>query len=405
MNKGHLSGYFTTAVSKKLSAVEVNPQRSNQHEFNGSKELKKVFTDQSRMTYSAKFIWIQEENAALAEEGFVTWYDSRENHPFRTEFRLYFSGNPVMSLASEGDTLFIARRTDDTILLIVAASKSTIESQLFWLFGLSAYSGTEYQFSDIEASQDRELDYASRFILEELGIEVEEPENDRLDYLLRDFGLKFPTTQDFTALARRTIPVQPDSIESPDDALIAYMEWEEKLFRRMERRIVAARMSDGFIHEGEQDVDGFLAFSLGVQNRRKSRAGYAFESHITYIFNTNKLVFTGTAKTENKARPDFLFPSEEAYHNPDFPVDRLIMMGAKTTCKDRWRQILSEAAKIKYKHLLTLEPGISENQTQEMKSHNLQLILPKSLHRTYQPSQRSQLMTLRDFIGYVKERQ
>jgi hypothetical protein len=31
------------------------------------------------------------------------------------------------------------------------------------------------------------------------------------------------------------------------------------------------------------------------------------------------------------------------------------MLGAKTTCKDRWRQVLTEAIKIPHKHLFTLE--------------------------------------------------
>ena len=59
------------------------------------------------------------------------------------------------------------------------------------------------------------------------------------------------------------------------------------------------------------------------------------------------------------------------------------MLGAKSTCKDRWRQVLSEAQRIPNKHLLTLEPGISENQTDEMQAKRLQLILPAQLHATY----------------------
>ena len=42
------------------------------------------------------------------------------------------------------------------------------------------------------------------------------------------------------------------------------------------------------------------------------------------------------------------------------------MLGAKSTCKDRWRQVLAEDEKISRKHLLTLEPGISEPQTHQM---------------------------------------
>lgn len=37
----------------------------------------------------------------------VTWYDAREKHESRSEFRLYFQGNAVMSEASEGDNIII----------------------------------------------------------------------------------------------------------------------------------------------------------------------------------------------------------------------------------------------------------------------------------------------------------
>jgi len=73
----------------------------------------------------------------------------------------------------------------------------------------------------------------------------------------------------------------------------------------------------------------------------------------------------------------------------------------KSTCKDRWRQVLSEGKRVKTKHLLTLEPGISENQTNEMQANSLQLVLPESLHDSYSHEQREWLFSLREFIGYV----
>jgi Lon protease-like protein len=109
--------------------------------------------------------------------------------------------------------------------------------------------------------------------------------------------------------------------------------------------------------------------------------------------------------TENKAKPDFIFPGINEYHNPQFPDVHLTMLGVKSTCKDRWRQVLSEAARINKKHLFTLEPGISENQTSEMTANSLTLVLPKSLHNSYKPAQQSNLVQLADFIELVKSRQ
>ncbi len=109
--------------------------------------------------------------------------------------------------------------------------------------------------------------------------------------------------------------------------------------------------------------------------------------------------------TENRAKPDFIFPGISRYHDPEFPATHLTMLGVKSTCKDRWRQVLSEAKRIDNKHLFTLEPGISENQTAEMAENKLTLVLPKSLHDSYKPAQKAGLMELSDFIGLARNRQ
>ena len=73
------------------------------------------------------------------------------------------------------------------------------------------------------------MDFAARYILDELGIELEEPEADHLDTLIRKFGLKFPTTREFSALAGGSIP-KSSIIDAPDETLLAWIEREEQLF-------------------------------------------------------------------------------------------------------------------------------------------------------------------------------
>jgi hypothetical protein len=81
------------------------------------------------------------------------------------------------------------------------------------------------------------------------------------------------------------------------------------------------------------------------------------------------------------------------------------MLGAKTTCKDRWRQVLAEAKRIDHKHLLTLEAAISAHQTDEMQAHNLQLVIPRGLHSTFTPTQQRTLLDLAAFTAMVRERE
>jgi orotidine-5'-phosphate decarboxylase len=81
------------------------------------------------------------------------------------------------------------------------------------------------------------------------------------------------------------------------------------------------------------------------------------------------------------------------------------MLGVKSTCKDRWRQVLSEAERIKAKHLLTLEPGISANQTQEMRANKLNLIVPLDIQNTYKPAQLKHILDVKTFLHLVEKRQ
>lgn len=404
MQRGFLSQYFEGVAIKRLSAVEVNTSVSNQHEFNGSRPLRNLFGDERR-THNARFLWLAGENEGITSDGRITWYDARENHPTRSEYRLYFNSNDVMDAAKENDLLIVAKRPDEEIYMIVVPADSTLENQLLWLFGIEQI-GFNFNFQAIEDGHDPEVDYAVRYILEELGIEIEEPDTVFLDTVLEPYlsNGRFPTTSEFSTLARRTLrDVSP--VEEPDSTLLKWMEHEEKLFKRLERHIVAKRLEQGFRDEESTDVEGFIQFSLSVHNRRKSRVGYALENHIEEIFKIHNVTYSRTAITENKSKPDFLFPGIDFYHDPAFPPSRLTMLGVKSTCKDRWRQVLAEANRIQTKHLFTLEPGISENQTDEMQSNNLQLVLPQRLHETYKPSQRGWLMNLNSFIQLVRERQ
>ncbi len=179
------------------------------------------------------------------------------------------------------------------------------------------------------------------------------------------------------------------------------MEREEILFRTLERYLIADRLSHGFNNE----VDEFISYSLSVQNRRKSRVGLALENHLEVIFQECSIRYKRTAATENKSKPDFLFPGAAEYHDPAFDPVRLTMLGVKSTCKDRWRQVLAEANRIERKHLLTLETAISANQTDEMKDKKLQLVIPGGLHKTYTPAQREWLMNLSEFTSLLRTRQ
>lgn len=395
-----LADHFTGAASKTLSAVEASPERSNQHEFNGTGALKALFGEGARETMPARFFRFREEDeTALTADGFLTWYDARERHPTRSEYRLYFPSNDVTALAKEGDVILFARRPDGSVFVILADPSGTVWNQLAWLFGLGRDAGPAFEFAD--TTKAAESGFAARFILSELGIEEEPPGDQWLDQILARFGSRFPSTAEFSAFARDTLPgiASPDD---PDHVLLLRMEHEEVLFRELERHIITDRLATGFTKDGAIDTDQFIAFSLSVQNRRKSRAGYAFAHHVEAALQESNVPYKREATTEKRNAADFLFPGEAAYHDTSFPAANLRMLAVKTTCKDRWRQVLSEADRIPTKHLLTLEPAISLAQTDEMQSQSLQLVLPAPLHATFRPQQQAWLMSFREFLQLVR---
>jgi len=324
MRKGYLSNYFTGIAAKKLSNVESNPDVSNQHEFNGVAQLKKLFGTERRKV-RAQFLYLSdEEDQRISSDGFLTWYDARENHPTRSEYRLYFPSNDVTNISEADDLLIISKLQDDSYVVIITPSESTFESQLVWLFGIS--SDLEgFDAKVFENQEDKELDYASKFILEELGLEIEETDENFLDLIFENFGKSFPSTKAFSKFSRSTLP-EISAKENPDKALLEWFQREELLFKTLEEYLVSQRLEKGF-----EDVDSFISYSLSVHNKRKSRAGYALENHLRQVFDEFDLYYSHGAITENRSRPDFLFPEIEKYKDENYPENCLSMLGVCRT--------------------------------------------------------------------------
>lgn len=111
----NLSLVLKPACIKTLSAVEAQPNRSNQHEFNGVVELKQIFGI-SGFSQSARFSM---RGTSISTDANVTWYDARAAHPTRTEHRLYFQTNSVMSQAQAGDNIIVGFDTSKNLHIVL----------------------------------------------------------------------------------------------------------------------------------------------------------------------------------------------------------------------------------------------------------------------------------------------
>lgn len=240
-------------------------------------------------------------------------------------------------------------------------------------------------------------------IIEKTNYNLESLELIEMNKFIDSLDVEFPTSQVMSQKARELYNdiygKREYVVRDPDNIIVAWTDTEYRLFRYLEHKRYSSIITDGFT-----SVDEFIKKANVVLNRRKSRAGKSLENHLSNIFDNNNIIYSSQEKTEGNKKPDFIFPTISNYNDKSFPADNLIFLGAKTTCKDRWRQVLNEANRIPNKHLFTLQQGISPQQLDEMKSENVTLVVPQIYISTYPMKKREDIWNLKKFISYVKEK-
>lgn len=211
--------------------------------------------------------------------------------------------------------------------------------------------------------------------------------------------IKFPSGEE---IIQRTLAKRPPAAMNPDMRLLRRRQCEYEMFLSVEEAVYLPRITG----ETFSSIDGFLSLAQTILQSRKSRSGNSLELHAREIMKEEGFVaettFSHRPVIEGGKRPDFIFPSKAAYADSSFPDSRLRMLAAKTTCKDRWRQVINEANRVRTKHLLTLQEGVSEGQFEEMRGAGVQLVVPSGLHNSFPTSVRPHLVTLESFLGDVR---
>lgn len=303
----------------------------------------------------------------------------------RNEYRIthFGRGFPFLQPEYTGALIVILKLKDNSYKAYVLNLEDDINTFLDY-FGLSPTETNQLIKQELISLESRETNAISEFI--------------------KMLKVDFPSSEEMSLAAQA---IQNDVydhneyiITDPDKKLLNWIAVEYNLFRAVEYARYGEKISKGF-----KDVDSFIEMANTVLNRRKSRAGKSLEHHLTTLFSGNNLDFSAQAITEENKRPDFIFPSEKAYHDMTFSADRLISLAAKTTCKDRWRQILNEADRLrsKKKFLCTLQQGISSSQLREMKAENVILVVPSEYIAKYPQQYQNEIWSVKKFIDYVKE--
>jgi type II restriction enzyme len=280
------------------------------------------------------------------------------------------------------------------------------------LFVFTRQSNEDYSGYFLETEEDIET-FLNTFgisptetnrLIDTAKVQPETQEKLAIQEFISGLTVDFPDSQEMSEKARDIQNKVYDHVEyirtNPDKKIIDWTNMEYTLFRALEYARYGELITKGF-----SDVDEFVKIANMVLNRRKSRAGKSLEHHLSAIFDENEIVYSAQAVTEGNKKPDFIFPSSEAYHDNNVAVRHLITLAAKTTCKDRWRQVLNEADRLKGqpKYLCTLQQGISAAQMDEMQAENVILVVPKPYLKTYPIDRQERIWTLARFVKYVQE--
>ena len=315
-------------------------------------------------------------------ESCMKYYGQRTRNEYRiTRFGRNF---PFLQDENVGDLLIIAKFTEEDYAGYVLSSDEDID-EFFAYFNLAP--DETNQLIDIDGS-----------------VKPDEKIAQLLQSFVAQFN-NFPETRQMAQGARdcynNAYGIAENALRNkPDEVLLNWVDTEYRLFKCMEEKVYADLISKPF-----GSIEAFVQTANEVLNRRKSRAGKSLEHHLADIFTHNELVFEEQAITEDNKKPDFLFPNGECYHNMQFPADDLIVLGAKTTCKDRWRQVLTEADRVDVKYLFTLQQGISKNQLKEMHDSRLTLVVPHKYIASFPQEYQSEISDLKRFISLVRQKQ
>lgn len=380
VNKGQL------AFCKFFSANDTGDTGGHQAGIYVAKNAIKILFDEPgvKNENKDKFVKIKWQDDFMTDSRFIYYGTGTRNEYRITRFD---KGFPFLKSEHTGDLFVLVKLSSEDYSAYVLETEDEINDFLD-AFGMSpADTGALIQKEDIP--------------LEEFALNKKAER--ALSQFIESLTVDFPASTEMSAAARRIHKEIYNHEESivldPDLALIYWIDMEFRLFKKIEHIRYGEMIARGF-----SSVEEFIDVANMVLNRRKSRAGKSLEHQLSALFDGNKLLYTPQPVTEGNKRPDFIFPSEAAYHNMNYPVDKLVFLGAKTTCKDRWRQVINEANRIGGKHLFTLQQGISSQQLDEMASERITLVVPEPYINTYPMEKRGQIWTLNKFISYVKEK-
>lgn len=115
-------------------------------------------------------------------------------------------------------------------------------------------------------------------------------------------------------------------------------------------------------------------FYKSISQSRATRAGGSLQNHIAYFFTI--LHYPFEAQKEINGKPDFILPNATLYNSN--PAECLLVT-AKRTLRERWRQIIIEGFRSPQYFLVTIDAKQSSHSIREMAGHRIYLVVPANI--------------------------
>lgn len=140
---------------------------------------------------------------------------------------------------------------------------------------------------------------------------------------------------------------------------------------------------------------------LSASQTRKARAGRSFEFHIETMLQAGRVPHDVQAIMTAKRRPDFILPSLMVYRQSDRSYNQALVLSAKTTLRERWKQVEGEINNCDL-YLATVDDKIAENAIQSMQAAGIKLVVPESLKNSITTVYKGQdnVISFRDFFDH-----
>lgn len=230
------------------------------------------------------------------------------------------------------------------------------------------------------------------YLYQDLVLEINNAiREDRLQYLVKKVQNLPPpeyfavSAQDWYLQKKGLSSMDFRGMDCPGDALMMISrDIEYKIFKDQELRQRAVQVID-LLKGKDADivktiVNNFSQLDslfLSASQVRKSRAGRSFEIHIARLLKDSKIKFE-EQKVISARRPDFIMPSAKAINLKSKDHAIAVILSAKTTLRERWKQVASEKFDCPI-FLATVDDRVTQDAISDMANQGINLVVPESL--------------------------